>query len=253
MISASAALSAIPNGLRDPLLSEYRSIVQNFMERKWSPSELSGGKFCEVVYWILRGYGDKSYAASPSKPANFVDACRLLENNTSVPRSFQILVPRLLPALYEIRNNRGVGHVGGDVDPNHMDATAVISMANWVMAELVRVFHNLPVAEAQSVVDALAERRIPLVWEGGDMKRVLDPKIKMREQVLILVASASGEVQVEDVVLWVESKKRQYFNELLAQLHSERLVEVSGNGKTIQILPPGSAYVAAFIASRRQD
>ena len=64
------ALAAIPPGLRDPLLAEYRRIIQNYLERKW--------------------------------------------------------------------NNRNVGHVGGDVDPNHMDATGVLAQCNWVMGELVR-------------------------------------------------------------------------------------------------------------------
>jgi len=60
-----------------------------------------------------------------------------------------VLIPRLLPVLYEIRNNRGVGHVGGDVDPNHMDAEAVQAMASWVMAELVRIFHGVKTEEAR--------------------------------------------------------------------------------------------------------
>src|SRR5256885_11004586 len=46
-------------------------------------------------------------------------------------------------------------HVGGDVDPSHMDAVVVLSMANWIMAELVRVFHGLKGADAQQVVDTL--------------------------------------------------------------------------------------------------
>lgn len=44
MIVPGHTLSSIPAGLRDPLLHEYESIVQNYMERRWSPSELSGGQ-----------------------------------------------------------------------------------------------------------------------------------------------------------------------------------------------------------------
>ena len=67
--------------------------------------------------------------------------------------------------FYEIRNNRGVGHVGGDVDPNHMDAEAVQTMAGWAMAELVRIFHGVKTEEAQETVDALVERKSPIIWE----------------------------------------------------------------------------------------
>ncbi len=99
MIVASKALSAIPAGLRDPLLDEYRTIVQNFLEQRWLPSELSGGRLSEIVYTILDGHAKKSYAAVPSKPSNFPDACRKLESNTlpHVPHSFQILIPQRCP------------------------------------------------------------------------------------------------------------------------------------------------------------
>ena len=64
----------------------------------------------------------------------------------------------MLFALYEIRNSRGVGHVGGDVDANHMDAEFVLSAAKWVVAELVRLFHSTDVNIATEVVDALVDK-----------------------------------------------------------------------------------------------
>ena len=100
MSSTDQALIDIPDGLRNPLIDEYQNIVRNYMERRWTPSELSGGKFCEIVYTILDGFSSGNYASSPMKPDNFVAACRKLETNTSNPRSFHILIPRILAALY---------------------------------------------------------------------------------------------------------------------------------------------------------
>src|SRR2546423_114620 len=120
MLPIDKLLSTLPPGLREPLLREYQSVVNYHMERRWSPSEISGGRFCEIVYTILDGYAAGIFPSTPSKPRDFVAACRSLESRITGPRSFQVLIPRFLPALYEIRNNRGVGHVGGDVDPNHM-------------------------------------------------------------------------------------------------------------------------------------
>ena len=146
-IDPSKFLAAIPVGLRDPLLETYREIASNFAEHRWEPSELNGGKFCECVYWVCQGFVTGTYVAAPSKPANMRNASRAIEelpnSGKSGAHSLRILIPRMLPALYDIRNNRGVGHVGGDVDPNLMDATAVYSMASWILAELVRVFHNV--------------------------------------------------------------------------------------------------------------
>lgn len=252
MIQPSKALTAIPPGLRDPLLAEYESIVQNYMERRWSPSELSGGKFCEIVYTILDGHARGSYASKPTKPSNFVEACKKLEKNTGVPRSFQILIPRILPALYEIRSNRGVGHTGGDVDPNHMDALAVLSMCNWVMAEFVRVFHSVSVDDAQALVDGLVERRVPLVWQDADVKRVLDSKMVLKHQVLLLLASTTGKVAVIDLLKWTDTKKAKegYFLRLLHQLHGRREIELSSDEALTQLLPPGSKIVERLVAER---
>jgi hypothetical protein len=251
LISTAKLLPPLPSGLRDPLLEEFRQIVQNYLERRWSPAELSGGRFCEIAWTILDGHARGSYSPSASKPRDFVTACRALESNGHVPRSFQILIPRLLPALYEVRNNRGVGHVGGDVDPNHMDANAVLAMSSWVMAELVRVFHGLGVPEAQRVVDSIVERRIPLVWTGPAMKRVLDPKLPLKDQVLLLLATEPGEAAVSEVAAWCGYTDKGYFLRLMRSLHRARLLEVSANGERAQILPPGAARVEMLVSRRR--
>jgi hypothetical protein len=250
MTSALTALTAIPLGLRKPLLDEYQTIVQNFLEHRWLPSELSGGRFSEIVYTILLGYGSPPYASAPSKPSNFVSACRALEGNTHVPRSFQILIPRMLPVLYEIRNNRNVGHIGGDVDPNHMDAVAVLSMCNWIMAELVRVFHGLSIPEAQKVVDTLAEVRMPVIWTGGSVKRVLRPKLKLNEQLLLLTATSAPDVAATELKEWTEYEDQKYFMRTLRDLHRKRLVEFTESTGRVQILPPGTEFVMNLIRKK---
>jgi hypothetical protein len=250
-MDTASVLSVIPRTLRDDLLNEYRSIIQNYSEHRWSPSELSAGRLCEVVYCILSGYASGAYPARATKPDNMVAACRRLEDNKHVPRSFQILIPRTLPVLYEIRNQRGVGHVGGDVDSNHMDATFVVSGANWILAELVRVFHNLSIESAQQLVDAIAERRVPMIWHGQDVKRVLNPKIEARDQLLLLLATSPGRVNVRDLRAWVEYKNPTRFIALLRKLHKARLIEFSEVDLQVEILPPGSLE-ASKISQRYQ-
>ncbi len=251
MITAAQALSAIPPGLRDPLIAEYQSIVQNFLEHRWLPTELSGGRFSEIVYTILDGHAKNAYASGPAKPANFVNACKRLEGNTHVPRSFQILIPRMLPVLYEIRNNRNVGHVGGDVDPNHMDSVAVLSMCNWVMAELVRVFHGLTVSEAQKVVDVLAEVRIPVIWSDGNVKRVLRPELRLQEQLLLLVAASVPDVSSKELLTWIEHDNPKYVMRTIRNLHSRRLLEFTETTDRVKILPPGAKFVMDLVREKQ--
>ncbi len=144
-MNSHAVLDRLPAGLRIPLVKEYQDIVFNYAEHRWLPSELSGGRFCEIVFTVIEGYATGSYATKRTKPRNMVAACRRIEQNKHVSRGFRILIPRIVPAIYEIRNNRGVGHLGGDVDSNYMDATFVVNNCSWVLGELIRVFHNLSV------------------------------------------------------------------------------------------------------------
>lgn len=247
-IEVVSALSAIPAGLRDPLLYEHQQIVQNFFERRWGPSELSGGRFCEVAYSVVDGFGLGKYPPKPGKPPNFVDACRALESRANVPRSFQILIPRILPPLYEVRNQRGVGHVGGDVDSNFMDATLVLSMTNWVLGELVRVFHSLSPEEAQALVNKLSERRIPLIWQGAEMRRVLNPGFGLEQKVLVLLGSSSAGVDADELMKWTDYAGRSYFRKLLRKLHSRRTVEFDERANHVTLLPPGSLLVEEIVA-----
>ena len=250
MITVAQALSAIPAGLREPLIAEYQSLAQNFLEQRWLPSELSGGRFSEIVYTILSGRAAGSYLGAPAKPRNFVEACRKLENTSGAPRSFQILIPRMLPALYEIRSNRNVGHVGGDVDPNHMDAVNVFSMCTWVMAELVRVFHGLTVEEAQKLVDMLVEFRIPIIWSDGDVKRVLRPDLKLREHLLLLVATSVPDASSRQLISWTEYPDTKYVMKTIRTLHAKRLVEFTEAFDRVRILPPGAKFVQDLVREK---
>jgi hypothetical protein len=251
-MNVSTLLSAIPSGLRDPLISEYNSIVQNFLEHRWTPTELSGGKFCEIVYTILDGRAKSAYLPAPTKPSNFVDSCRRLENNSGEPRSFQILIPRLLPALYEIRNNRNVGHVGGDVDPNQMDSIAVTQISGWVMGELVRVYHNVSTREAQKAVNFLTERKIPLVWQTLDgVKRILNPKLPIPDQLIILMGTSSGKLNTEELTKWLDYSNQAYIKRLFKKLHSERKIEYNETDGTVELLPPGVQKLEGLIEKNR--
>ncbi len=249
MLDSSKVLTGIPVGLRDPLFQSYQEIVTNFAEHRWEPSELNGGKFCEVVYTIINGVICGSFPPRPSKPPDMVLACRALEKTPAQSsrvgdRSLRILIPRVLPALYEIRNNRGVGHVGGDVDPNFMDATAVYGMASWSLAELVRIFHGISTKEAQETVDALVERKIGLVWEVEKIKRVLDPHMKKDKQALVLLYSKPSWVAEEDLLSWVEHSNPSVFrSKILRPMHKSRLVEYDEKQHRVRISPLGSAKV----------
>jgi hypothetical protein len=133
-----------------------------------------------------------------------------------------------LLVLYKIRNKRGVGHVGGDVDANHMDAEAVQVMVSRVIAELVRIFHGVTTkeardTEARDTIDALVERKSPVIWEVEGVKRVLDPGMSAKNKVLTLLHHSTG---------WVPEV------DLPTVVRRERLRDVLMQGTKQSALPP---------------
>jgi hypothetical protein len=173
-----------------------------------------------------------------------VDACKALESEAQLSRSLRIQIPRMLVALYEVRNNRGVGHVGGEVDPNKMDATTVVAMSKWLVAELVRVFHAMDASSAADAVDALIERDLPIIWEVNGKKRVLAPKLSLADKTLLLLYSEPGEVAEGTLRGWVEaSNPTAYRRDILQKAHRARLIEYDAENRTARISPSGMRVV----------
>jgi hypothetical protein len=245
------AFAELPTTLRSELLDAFSKIVQNYAEHKWEPAELNGGKLCEVVYSIVRGRVDGQYSSRASKPKNIVDACKEVEKTSSIPRSLKVQIPRMILALYEVRNNRNVGHVGGEVDPNHMDAVCVLQMSKWLMAELVRILHNRPIDEASELVDALVERETPLIWKVGGKTRVLDPNIGMKDKALLLLHASAGPLKERQLVDFLDYSNGSVFRrDILRPAHKKRLIEYDQSSGSVTISPSGIERAEQLIAER---
>lgn len=248
-LDSTVLFESLPRKLRDELWETFNAILRNYREGKWEPSELNGGKLCEVVYSILKGHVDGRMPNRASKPRNMVDSCHKLEQADSMNfcRSVRIQIPRMLVSLYEIRNNRGVGHIGGDVDPNHMDANAVLYMSKWIMAELVRVFHNVNTEDATKAVDAIVERIIPVLWKVGDKHRILKTTLSMKEKTLVILFMVNDWIQESDLVDWVEhTNASTYRRDVLRKLHKKKLVEYDKENKKAKISPLGVREIEAI-------
>lgn len=253
VLTPADALSVLPTGLRQDLLDAFEKIVTNYRERRWEPSELNGGKLCEAVFTVVDGYLDGGqYAHRAMKPQRFNDACLALEGKyprSSTNHSARITIPRLMIGLYDVRNNRGVGHAGGDVNPNQMDATLVLYEAKWLIAELVRLLHNLTTDEAAALVDALVQREVAWIWSDTDIKRVLKLGLTWKQQTLALLLSEAGSVAVEDLVRWLEHPAVRDYRKVLRQLHGDRQVEYDDATQKVRLLPPGVETAEALVAS----
>lgn len=249
-LSLTTLLTNIPATLRNELIKAFNEIARNYREQRWEPSELNGGKFCEVVYTILKGHIEGSFPASTNKPRNMVLACNNLEQSPSTyPRSVRIQMPRMIIALYEIRNNRGVGHAGGDVNPNHMDATIILYIAKWIMAELIRLFHNVSTSAASEIVERIIDRTLPILWKIDGKIRVLDTSLDMKEKTLVVLYHHGSSIEDRMLCDWVEhTNVYVYRDTILKDAHKEKLIEYDKDKHQVTISPKGIKYVEENIS-----
>jgi len=244
------ALGHLPAELRNELVEEFQKIVQNYRQEHWEAAELDGGRFCEIAYTILAGHTDgDNYPARASKPQQFKQACERLASKSGYSKSARLTIPRVLVALYDIRNQRGVGHVGGDVDANYMDSTLVLHAAQWVMAELVRMFHNTDIGTATAITNALVDRAVPLIWQVGQVTRVLDPKMSLADQTLLLLYAAPKKLNERELAANLEQHRLANYRRVLSKLHGERLIEYDKTSGSVAISPIGISVAEKRIIS----
>src|SRR5260370_33612013 len=117
------------------------------------------------------------------------------------------------------------------------------------MCELIRVYHSLSLEEAQDIVDSLAQRNIPDIWNVAGKKRVLRGGLAYKDQVMLLCYSDQGNALfAEDLFSWVEYSNQSVFkSKVLVPLHEERLIEYDSQNDLVTISPLGIREVETRI------
>jgi hypothetical protein len=240
-----AALDKIPDVLRKPAIEFFEGILKDHMHLHYEGVGTKAGKLCETVYCILEGAISGTYRTSPSKPENFVRDCQAFEKQSSaIDRSFRIQIPKVLIAIYEMRNNRAIGHVHGVISPNAMDSEFMVRSAKWVMAELVRLFAGSNSAQASKIIESITINNFPAVWEVNGQKRVLDPKMPHPERVLVLSYSEPNAITAKTLCGWSRHSNLSTFRKtVLKKLDDACFINFDETNDLVTISPIGRREV----------
>jgi hypothetical protein len=252
-----SALASIPGQFRRRIIDSYLEIKRRYGEALFDSSfdaaGLSSGKFTESVFRFLQHHLTGTYIPFGQNIPNFADEIRKLIQvpATAGIESLRIIIPRALVFLYTLRGKRGIGHVGGDVEANSIDASTIVRVVDWIMCELIRAFHKLSLEEAQAIVDTLASRNYPEIWEVGGKKRVLRTDLDYKDKVLLLTyTDIQGGVMVEDLFDWTEHYDLSKFKaRVLKPLHQTRLIEFDRESDFVFLSPLGVKEVEERILS----
>lgn len=158
----------LPRELVDELRKSYEELKENFYAGKHRPQEIEGGRFAEAAIRVCQfetgGLNGHPYTPLTDQlPPFSKEVDRLRSLPATHHDSLRMRIPRVLHSIYDVRNNRDIAHLTSDVDPNLADSNLVVANADWVLAEFVRLYHDVELDEAQAQVDGIVKRRIPAI------------------------------------------------------------------------------------------
>ncbi len=233
---------SVPLNYVDALFEEFSGQVDAWYSHDWEKVGLKAGKICEIAFSIIDGFAAQKYPATPGKPRNFLDSCVKLESKyTNLSRSLRIQVPRILIGMYELRNNRSVGHVGSSVNPNIFDGEYFFRSSKWVVCELSRaICEGKGKSGEEGFYSSVNLSEIPIIWESSDIVRILKPDMTASEKTILVLAHYNSWIDIEYLRSCVEYKnKSNYKTKVIEKLHLQKFVEFSKDKNVVMILPPG--------------
>jgi len=195
--------------LIERLFESYQLAYENYYLGKHRPCCLEGGRFSETAIRMLQEVTTGTFIPLGKPIPKFNNEVLQLvkADKNKFPESLRIQIPRTLQVIYDIRNKRDVGHVGGDVDANFSDATLSLISCSWVMTEFLRIYHTSDINTAQDLVNSLVKVRIPLIQDFKGFLKLLKPDLKLPNKVLALLYYRGSEgATVDELNHWLGNR-----------------------------------------------
>lgn len=194
--------SGLPDGLVDELLRQHVRAHQRLGAGDSEGALEAVGKYAEVAIRCNERLVTGSSTSLQRRLPRYDGIVRTIEGTPSgsSPESLRVISPRVLHAVYTIRNKRRGGHVSGEVSPQRIDALLTLQMADWFLAELTRVLGQLTPDEGQALVDSLVQRRIPVVYRDEHVHVVTRRGLELRDEILVLVYSEAAGLTAQHII-----------------------------------------------------
>lgn len=215
-------LKNLPQDLVKQLETEFQKLHQEYFLGHWEPSQLDGGRFAEIVLRILE-YKNIGIYTPIGIQLNRPTIVSTLRQNTNLDESLRFQALGLTELVLDFRNKRNVAHPG-TVDVNAMDSVFVISSANWIVAELIRLETQMDPDEAQAEIKKIIERKIPIVEEIGGRLKCLNPSLDVVQKSLVFCYQKyPAPISLEDLFAWTK-----YSNKVVLRKKLEKVDKNDG-------------------------
>lgn len=246
-VKAGFVAAGMPAGLADEVLQGYEEAKRRFYLGDHRPTAVEGGRFCEAVTRVLEHELLGSYTPlGKTLPALNDKRLSSFFNAPGKPDGLRLHLPKALYFIYGIRNQRDIAHLGDGIDPNIQDATLVVGTLDWMMAELVRVFHTVSPGEAHAIITDLVTREVPVV-EEIDGQPVCSKDLGVGDQILVFVYRAGRDagLDLKELRRQMRHNDQSNLNKAVRRLDTNGLVLLHPTTNRAHITSKGMADVEA--------
>lgn len=220
----------------------YKKIKQNFWLGKDEECIEKVGKFVEITVRVIEYITTKTFTPF-SKELKVSEKLKQFENlpKNKYPESIRIMIPRVLYSLYTFRSKRGGAHIK-EVNPNHIDAAYVVSSCDWIVAELIRLYHTDKEKEIEKIINSIVDRRVPILQEFGEDLKILDSSLSVPDKILIILYHRHpNSVSTDELKKWIKTKYSTHISTALKRLDDNGFVFRKNKENTLT--RKGVAYV----------
>lgn len=229
MTARDLLLHRYPLELVDLLIRYFEEIDRNYRLENWKPSELDSGHFVEIVRRLIENELFGSYKPIDQSLGSFNNSVLGQYESATGDESHRMLIPRVLYAMYCVRNKRGVGHVGA-ISPNKMDATFILNSAKWVLAELVRLAGTGDPDEAHAVINELTDKHVDLIWCDNETFMILDSKMKAGDKALLALYKEDN-IPLDLLQDRVDYKNKTNFRKIVKGLEDKKFLHCTQSNR----------------------
>ncbi|MFP4116258.1 MAG: hypothetical protein ACLFTQ_03605 [Candidatus Aenigmatarchaeota archaeon] len=234
------SVEEINEELFDEMLDEHIALKKAYCAKDYEKVLIKGGKFVETVFQILQDLHTGNYSEQP----NFESVQESLRNTESdkYPNSVRLAIPRIARNLYMMRSHRGGAH-RSELDPRYIDAALSLSISNWIVSELIRLYSDKEPEEVEHLMKQTVTRNLPLVeeFEDGDVVILAEQDSCREECLLILYHFYPERISNEKMKEYVDNHSGVNVTSSLGNAEDNKLVHRNDNGN--KLTSKGRNYV----------
>jgi hypothetical protein len=235
-----ASITGIDGNLVKEFLDDYELLHQSYFKKDYEKTLLKSGKLIETTFQIFEFLLNGKYTLKPSINSVLAE----LENKPvgSVPESIRTILPRLGKAVYTIRSKNGGGHKS-IITPQEVDAFLCVQVSKYILAELLRLYSNLPDKKKMIYVRYYLRPKIPFIqeFENGDLCILVKTDSCKDKILLVLYGKYPMRIDKDKIKAYVKNESSNNILTSLKNAEKESYIHISENGCIITDL--GKDYI----------